>query len=425
MAFVLPHQMALPLHADFCLMAGSKNILMLIPNLGFGGAEKSFAKLSHLLAAKHNVYVAVFNKDSYTKESYPHGGTFIDLEITTGNSILKKAKAFFDRIKKVKALKKRLRIDVTISFLEGADYINILAGGKDKKILSIRGSKTYDRNIIGISGWLRKRILIPYLYSKADAIVTVNKGISEELKNDFGVSNNVHFTEIFNYYDVEAMQQTASQPLPQNFDDLFQQPAIISHGRLSHEKGFQYLLQAFAQIKKQNKNARLILVGDGPYKQTLLALCEEYQLTNSSVWDEANRVDVFFAGYQSNPLSWLSKATVFALPSFTEGFPNALAEAMIAGVTVVVSDCPWGPRDILNGKPLKGFQFQDAEYTENGVLLPMLDQENAIDTWSKTLAKLLNDEILRGKMKKNALQRISTFSLNNIADKWYQIVDGN
>ncbi|HMR81685.1 MAG TPA: hypothetical protein PKE30_01035, partial [Niabella sp.] len=120
---------------------------MLIPNLGFGGAERSFSKLSFLLAARHNVYVAVFNNESYTAERYTHGGTFIDLEVRTGISPWKKISAFRSRIKKVKAIKKEKRIDTTISFLEGADYINILADAGDKKILSIRGSKEHDPNI--------------------------------------------------------------------------------------------------------------------------------------------------------------------------------------------------------------------------------------------------------------------------------------
>ena len=397
---------------------------MLIPNIGFGGAEKSFSKLSMLLAEKHEVYVAVFNKDSYTKESYPHGGTFIDLDVTTGSSVFKKIKAFADRIKKVRALKKEHNIDVTISFLEGADYINILAGTKDRKILSIRGSKTYDRNMTGATGWLRRKILIPYLYSKADVIVSVNKGISGELKKDFGVSSRVRFTEIFNYYDIKAMQQLAAAALPVDLHPLFDRPVLISHGRLSHEKGFQYLLQVFAGVKKQNKETILILVGDGPFRDHLTALCDQYSLSFATTISDNKVPDVFFAGFQSNPLAWLSKATVFTLPSFTEGFPNALVEAMIAGAPVVAADCPWGPRDILDGQPTEGFQLiPAAEYTDNGILLPMLDQPNAVTTWANAITGLLQNNQLRIRMQEQAILRMNSYSYEAISDQWYQLIE--
>lgn len=403
-----------------------KNILMLIPNIGFGGAERSFSKLSNLLAERYNVYVAVFNKDSYTKESYEHGGRFIDLDIQTGDSILKKAKAFLDRIKKVRALKKELQIDVTISFLEGADYINILAKGRDKKILCIRGSKTYDRNIQGLTGKLRKRFLIPRLYSKADVIVTVNKGISHELKNDFNVSSKVIFEEIFNYYDLQEMQQKSAETIAPSLLNIFHNPVVISHGRLSHEKGFQYLIPVFKNVKRTVPNARLVLIGDGPYKDHLKQLCTEKSLSCSdNLADIDQTADVFFLGFQKNPLAFLSKATVFTLTSFTEGFPNALAEAMASGVAVAATDCPWGPRDILQGKNTgEGFTLLDhAEYTDMGILLPLLDRPNAIEIWSAALSTLLQDTTMQKQFIANAKKRMDDFSVTKISQQWLQLIE--
>jgi glycosyltransferase involved in cell wall biosynthesis len=403
----------------------SKKILLIIPNLGFGGAEKSFAKLSLLLAQHHDVYVSVFNRDSYTEKSYPHGGTFIDLDVTTGNGIVAKIKAFLNRIRKVKAIKKQLGIEMTISFLEGADYINILAGGKDKKVISIRGSKKYDNNITGIFGWLRKKILIPLLYSRADVIVTVNKGISAELKHNFGVKKNVRFQTIPNYYNLEKIEQMAEEDLPVAVQPLFQYPVIISHGRLSRGKGFGRLLEIFAQIKKVQPKVRLVIVGDGPYYKQLTQRCIQLKLSFEKTRFKEQAPDVFFTGYQSNPFAWLSKSTIFALPSFTEGFPNALAEAMISGVAVVSADCPWGPRTIMQGKDYgNDFYFLDRpEYTANGVLLPMLNQPQAIDMWSEAINGMLDNAGQRIDLVRHARRRMRDFSSDRIAGQWYELLD--
>jgi len=401
-----------------------KKILMLITNLGFGGAERSFAKLSMLLSQYHEVYVAVFNRDSYTKESYTHGGTFIDLDVTTGNSVIVKAKAFLNRIRKIKAIKKQFGIEITISFLEGADYVNILAGGKDKKILSIRGTKKYDYKKTGAKGWLCNKVLIPFLYRKADVIVTVNRGISAELRNDFGINGQVQFQEIFNYYDIEDMRRQATTVLSADVAPLWQYPVLISHGRLSYEKRFQALLEVFALVKQSHKELRLVLVGDGPDYEILTNHCKNLGLSFAKEIVQNTVPDVFFAGFQSNPLAWLSKATVFAFPGTIEGFPNALAEAMIAGVAVVSTDCPWGPRDIMEGHdygPIL-YPLSEIEETPCGILAPMLNQANATTAWATAIDLLLKDPVKRDQYRNRAVERMTDFSEDKIADLWLQLI---
>jgi len=399
---------------------------MLIPNIGFGGAEKSFSKLSLLLAERYEVYVAVFNKQSYSDKTYPHGGTFVDLGVNTSGSIFRKAIAFAQRITRLRALKRKCHIDVTISFLEGADYINILAGGRDKKVLSMRGTKTYDRNTKGAIGWLRQKVLMRYLYRRADVIACVNKGIGYELKNDFKVKGAVRFREVFNYFDLPVMEQQARQALPAAAAPVFEYPVLVAQGRLSEDKGFQYLLDVFAAVKKKHKTARFVLVGDGGYRAALEVRCVHHGLSFGSEIKGQDVPDVYFAGFSDNPMAWLSKSTLFALPSFSEGFPNALAEAMIAGVPVVAADCPWGPRTILEGAPApgEGFYFLDrAEYTANGVLLPMLDQPGAVDIWREAIDHMLANPEQRADMARHARLRMQDFSSARVAGQWYELLD--
>lgn len=405
------------------MSAKRKRVLMLIPNLGFGGAERSFAKLSLLLAERYDVFVAVFNKDSYTTQQYEHGGTFIDLDVKTGPGVIQKISAFFERVKKVRKIKKEQQIDVCISFLEGADYINILSKSREKVVLSIRGSKQYDNNISGTIGKLRKGFLIPFLYNKADVIVTVNDGITDELRNVFKVKPRIDIVEIYNFYDVGQMAERSKEQLDKEEARLFDHKVIISHGRLSIEKGYHYLIPVIGKLASIYPDLKFVLIGEGSYTEQLKQTCRDNKIVYSD--DGSYGGTIVFLGYQSNPLKFLSQSSVFVLSSFTEGFPNAIVEAMIAGVPVVAADCPWGPRDILKGKKLNGdvLGFNDVEYTNMGVLMPLLDKEGADEKWFATLSALLSDEQKRSAMKMNAGERVQDFSKNAIVAQWYRLID--
>ncbi|MCB1754546.1 MAG: glycosyltransferase [Gammaproteobacteria bacterium] len=103
--------------------------------------------------------------------------------------------------------------------------------------------------------------------------------------------------------------------------------------RLSEEKGHQYLLQAFRKVLEQEPHARLMVVGDGPLKEELLAQRAELQLEN----------EVIFTGAQRNIPDYLSIFDVFVLSSTRESFPLAAREAMAAGKPVIaprIGGCP-------------------------------------------------------------------------------------
>ena len=79
-----------------------KRVLLIIPELSLGGASRSMAKLSILLAGRHDISIVVFNK--LTDVSYPIGGELITLDVIPGNSILDKATAFLKRIRRLKTI---------------------------------------------------------------------------------------------------------------------------------------------------------------------------------------------------------------------------------------------------------------------------------------------------------------------------------
>jgi glycosyltransferase involved in cell wall biosynthesis len=113
-------------------------------------------------------------------------------------------------------------------------------------------------------------------------------------------------------------------------------PVVLGIGRLTRQKDFATLLRAFARVRGE-REVRLLILGDGGLRGELEALAPELGIAR----------DVELPGFQKNPYAFLARAGVFVLSSIWEGSPNALAEALALGVPAVATDCPSGPREIL------------------------------------------------------------------------------
>ncbi|GAA4373045.1 glycosyltransferase [Hymenobacter koreensis] len=406
----------------------NKNILLLIPNLGMGGAQRVFHDHSVELAHHFIVKEAVFNLDG--GNLYPSGNELISLDVSGGGSPLDKVRNFGRRISRLRSLKQRLATDVCISHLEGADYVNLLSKGSEKVILCIHGSKLHDGNIRGPIGWLRKKVLMPGLYNRADRIITVSRDINPELIDGFGVKREKIQT-INNFFEVEQIAQKAQEPLtPQEQAVYDAAPVLVTSGRLTIQKNQAPLLDSFAALIKQQP-VKLVFVGDGELRDELTSHARALGLRVYEAWSEAlltPAYDVYFMGMQQNPFKYIRPASLFVFPSAWEGFPMALGEAMICGVPAVTTDCPTGPREILapdSATPATG--IRRAERAAYGVLMPMLNQPATLasdqQVWTTTLAQLLNDPAERQRLGKLANQRMQDFSREKIFRQWVAVIN--
>jgi glycosyltransferase involved in cell wall biosynthesis len=401
-----------------------KHILMIIPNLDFGGAQRSFSNLSIELSKKHRLYVAVFN--THHKFTINHGGHLIDLNVPGANTVAGKLYYFFARIWRLRAIKRKYSIDVALSFLEGADYVNVLSKRKECTIISVRGSKLHDAEIKGGLGWLRHHVLMPAIYRKADHIITVSEGIKQELIQHYGQRPG-SITTIYNFYDAEAIAQLKMAALPPVFEPIFRHPVIITSGRLHVQKNIAGLLDVFASIP-QRYTHKLVVLGDGELRETLLQRADLLGLRSWASWqhealDESRQV--FFAGYQDNPFPFISRATLYICTSSWEGFPNSLAEAMVCGVPVVSTDCPTGPRELLAGMEASNTRIQDTEIASCGYLMPLLNEHpntDAVRVWAAGIQPLLNNANERERLIGNAALRMRELSRENVFKKWEQIL---
>lgn len=403
-------------------------LLMIIPNRGMGGAQRAFHDHGVALREYYDVTEVIFNEDD--PDLYPSGNPVRSLGVPGGGSPLAKMRNFRQRVERLRALKKELNCDVAISHLEGADYVNLLSKGREKIILLIQGSKVHDKEIKGALGWLRKRLLMPWLYQRADKIVTVSRDIIPEMVEAFGVPQ-AKLSANNNSFDVEQVRARSHEPLDDAMQAVYAAaPVLVTSGRLAIQKNQAPLLDIFAALR-QRQPAKLVFIGDGELRPELVAHARQLGLRVYEAWASeplTTESDVYFVGLQNNPFKFIRPAQVFVFPSAWEGFPLALGEAMTCGVACVTTDCPTGPREMLapdSATPAR--PIQQAEWTEYGVLMPMLTDPATlpqnIQVWADTIEQLLLDAPRRTRLGEQAYQRALDFSHANTFRRWQQLID--
>lgn len=401
---------------------------MIIPNFGLGGAQRAFHDHSVELQKRYAVTEAVFNLDE--PNLYPSGNPLENLDVAGGGSPGQKATNFVQRIKRLKAVKKRLRTDVCVSHLEGADYVNLLSKDREKVILLIQGSKTHDRNINGAVGWLRKKVLMPLLYKRADRIVCVSRDIIPEMVEDFGVAPR-KLVAINNSFEVEQVRAQSLEPLDDAMQAVYAAaPVLVTSGRLAIQKNQAPLLDIFAALLTRQP-AKLVFIGDGELRADLVKHAHALGLRVYEAWNNdplTPEYDVYFVGLQANPFKYIRPAQLFVFPSAWEGFPLALGEAMTCGVPVVTTDCPTGPREMLAPASATPAQpIRAMERGEYGILMPMLTDAATLATdqqvWVDTLDHLLHNAAEREQLGRAAQQRSDDFSHARTFERWAQVID--
>jgi glycosyltransferase involved in cell wall biosynthesis len=405
-----------------------KKLLMVIPNLGLGGAQRAFHDHSVELQKRYDVTEAVFNLDE--PNIYPSGNKLENLDVAGGGNALNKATNFVKRIARLRALKSQLQADVCVSHLEGADYVNLLSKGREKIILLIQGSKIHDRNINGPLGWLRKKVMMPALYKRADRIVTVSRDIMPEIINAFGVDAGKVLT-IHNSFEVERVWAQAQEPLLAEMQAVYNAaPVLVTSARLAVQKNQAPLLDIFADLL-QRRPAKLVFIGDGELRNELTAKARLLGLRVYKAWKQdplTTDYDVYFMGLQQNPFKFIRPADLFVFPSGWEGFPLALGEAMICGAAVVTTDCPTGPREMLApATTTPTTPIRTAEWAEFGVLMPMLTEADTLKAdekvWTDILEQLLTNPAKRERLGQLARQRMEDFTHKKIFQRWSEVIE--
>ena len=155
---------------------------------------------------------------------------------------------------------------------------------------------------------------------------------------------------------------------------------------MTHRKGQRYIIEACARIN--DPDWKFVFLGEGEDRKNLEKLIEDLKV--------GDKVELM--GSVKNVDEWLLESSIFVFPSFLEGLPNALIEALSAGLPCISFDCDTGPRDLI----------QDGE---NGFLVPVGD----IDLFTLRIRELMNDKELRNKFSAKAIDSTDRLNVDKIS----------
>ncbi len=198
----------------------------------------------------------------------------------------------------------------------------------------------------GSRRWRRRHLppLMARTYQFADAIIAVSQDVAADLVALTGIPAG-RIATIYNPVVGDGIAALARAPAPHPWFAPGQIPIVLAAGRIADQKDYPTLIRAFADLRRR-RSARLVILGEannqrkaGDLRDALLGLARELGVAS----------DVDLLGYVANPYAYMARATVFVLASKFEGFGNALVEAMACGCPVVSTNCPGGPKEILDG----------------------------------------------------------------------------
>lgn len=385
-----------------------QNVALIIPSLRGGGAERTVSRLSQNLSQKYNLYTIVFDNTDF---KYEIKGQLIDLKLPYNQKITTKTYNFYKRLVSLRRLKQKYKIEVSISFMEGPNLLNILSKVDDRVLISVRNYLSKD-----LSG--PESIYLPFiklLYKRSDKIITVSQAVKNDLFKNFNIDLN-QISTIYNFIDLKTIQNKCMQPINPLDENIFKKNVIINMGRFTKQKGQIYLIKAFKYINQKKPDLNLVFLGEGE-------LYNNYQdLVKSLGLDKR----IFFIPFKKNPFPYLNRSKLYISSSLYEGLANAILEAMACGLPIIASNCPGGVKEILEPNFKKINIENDYKFAEYGIITDGFYKKKDTDRSEKKLAEavisLLDDKNLYDHYQKQSKLRIKNFSKENILKDWIEII---
>jgi glycosyltransferase involved in cell wall biosynthesis len=312
------------------VITGRPRVLLLIPHLGGGGAERVFTLLARGFSPqKYDVHLGLITGSEFGSDSLPPSVTVHSF----GRRRVRWAAGPLLR------LVQQLQPDVVLSGMAHLNFLVLLLKPlfPARTRVLVRQNSTVSADLR--SGQLRAytRWLYRHLYRRADRIVCQTEAMAADLSSQAGLEDS-HLVVLPNPVDADTIQVSCLEG-PQRWSGPG--PHLLAIGRLAREKGFDLLLEAFSSFRVKFPEADLIILGSGPEESALMTMRQSMCLGTA----------VRFAGHVFHPESYFAGATLFVLPSRQEGLPNALLEAAAGGLPIAALPSSEGLVELLKGKP--------------------------------------------------------------------------
>ena len=385
------------------------HIVMLIPDLSGGGAERTAQLKSAALASiGHQVDIVIFDpliayiqefpstvrlivlndRQEQTRGRMPDTTVWYPNHLSIGHyyrhifkMILKNPISIYYLIRKrITIMTLRFahyvtqeRPDLIFCNLKAAEYVAFFAAhivNTPPIIPIVRNAEHSNKK----TDYLRKHLV----YNSTSHIVTVSNGVADHISNVYGISKQ-KITTIYNpVFRKEFIQLAKAEPDHDWFKDSGP-PIILGCGRLNVQKDFPTLIKAF-RLLLNYREFRLIILGVGKQHGALNKLIQKLGLENY----------VSMPGWSDNPFAYMSHSALFVLSSRHEGLPNVLIQALACGCPAVSTDCPGGSSEIL---------------MDPNLLAPVGNPEDLAHIMLRVLSCPVDQEVLQAKARRFSTER--------------------
>ena len=357
-------------------------LLIFIHSLSSGGAERVTTNLANYWAGKEwDITIATLTGDESDFYQLHPRVKRIALNLDADSQgLLSAIKHNYQRVRALRKVLKQQQPDVALAMMTTANILLALAA-KGLGIPAVGSERIHPPMLpLGtVWEWLRQHI-----YGQLDMLVALTKESAVWLKANTKIQK------------VEIIPNTVNYPItpqppvikPKFVSNRFN---LIAVGRLSYQKGFDRLIQAFSTLASRFPEWNLIILGEGDCRQIL-----EQQIAELGLEQR-----VSMPGVVGNLGDWYTEADLYVMTSLFEGFPNALGEAMSYGLPVISVDCDTGPRDIIR-------------HQVDGLLVPQNDHHALVET----LKMLMGDKMLRQQYAERSVEIRERLSIENISSLW-------
>ena len=361
-------------------------LLIVVPSLGYGGAERMAVQLAEHWSAQHDVTLLTLTAAAQDYHQTPAAVQRLSLNLTSPSNTLRQGLS--SNLRRITALRQALRTTNPNTIVALTTRVNVLCALANRGLghRLILCERTFPPGDAQGLFWETARRTT---YAWATHVCAQTETTAAWLRTHTNArSIQVLGNPAWDHID------TDSEVIPPQRLVATDQHVLLAVGRLAKEKDYPTLLAAWRKIADQHPDWHLVILGEGPMRKEI-----EVQL------DKMATDRVHLPGVTGNLQTWYARADLFTLTSTVEGFPNSLVEALHRGCPAVATDCLTGPRELIQ----PGY---------NGYLVA----PNAPGALANMLDRLMSDRNLRVRLAANAQSSVAHLQASSILPRWDALV---
>lgn len=362
-------------------------LTLVIPALGAGGAERVMATLANAWAGRGEEVTLLTYDDGQEAPFYPLDPAVHHRSLGIAASSATPWQSVRNNLRRLRVLRRTIAADDPDAIVSFLDQTNVVVLGASLGLgVPVIAAEHIDpaQQPLGRSWRALRRVVYP----RAVAIVVLTETARAYFPR--AIRRRTHVIPNPVVLD-RGGPAAAPGDAPGPGERSGTGSTLIAAGRLTEQKGFDLLLQAFAAVAPRHPGWSLVVWGDGPLRPELERQRDDLGL----------RQRAFFPGLTDRLHHEMAAAELFVLSSRYEGFPMVLCEAMASGLPAVAFDCPSGPSAIVRDGV-------------DGLLVP----PEAVEALSAAMARLMADDGERRALGAQAPAVLDRFGLDRVLARW-------